>query len=140
MQSSFPDFALRQRIRLSVDGRLREVAPSPLVDVTRDDAVCVLTLRREEKLNALSTELERELKDALDRDEVRSSGCVVLTGSGRTFSAGADVTEFRGRRPEDIVAYYRETGDVYERVAPLPQPTLSATPGYCLAAGLELRA
>jgi hypothetical protein len=35
-----------------------------LVDVTRADALCVLTLRREEKLNALSTALERELGDA----------------------------------------------------------------------------
>ena len=128
----------RQRIGLPLDGRPHEVARIPLVDVTRDGAVCVLTLRREEKLNALSTALERELGDALAREEVRASGCVVLTGSGRAFSAGADVTELRGRRPEDVVAYYRETGDVYERVAALPQPTLSAISGYCLGAGLEL--
>jgi len=123
---------------LSVDARLLEVAQIPLVDVTRDGAVCVLTLRREEKLNALSTALERELAEALDGSDVRSSGCIVVPGSGRAFSAGADVTEFRGRRPEDVVAYYRETGDVYERVAALPQPTLSAISGYCLGAGLEL--
>jgi enoyl-CoA hydratase/carnithine racemase len=110
----------------------------PLVDVTRADAVCVLTLRREEKLNALSTALERELGDALVGDEVRSSACVVVTGAGRAFSAGADLTELRDRGPEDIAAYYRETGDVYERVAALPQPTLSAIAGYCLGGGLEL--
>jgi len=65
----------------------------PLVDVTRDGAICVLTLRREEKLNALSTALERELADGLAHDDVRSSACVVVTGSGRAFSAGADVGE-----------------------------------------------
>jgi enoyl-CoA hydratase/carnithine racemase len=116
----------------------RYVFRIPLVDVTRDGAICVLTLRREEKLNALSTELERELGGSLAHDEVRSSACVVVTGSGRAFSAGADVSELRDRSPEDIAAYYRETGDVYERVAALPQPTLSAISGYCLGGGLEL--
>jgi enoyl-CoA hydratase/carnithine racemase len=110
----------------------------PLVDVTRDGAICVLTLRREEKLNALSAALERDLGDSLASDEVRSSACIVVTGSGRAFSAGADVTELRGRSPEDVVAYYRETGNVYERIAALPQPTLSAIAGYCLGGGLEL--
>jgi enoyl-CoA hydratase/carnithine racemase len=40
--------------------------------------------------------------------------------------------------PGAILAYYRDTGDVYERVARLPQPTLSAISGYCLGGGLEL--
>ena len=109
-----------------------------LVDVTRDGAICVVTLRREDKLNALSTALERELGDALLGDEVRSSACVVVTGSGRAFSAGADLNELRDRSPEEIAAYYGDTGDVYERIAALPQPTLSAIAGYCLGGGLEL--
>jgi enoyl-CoA hydratase/carnithine racemase len=109
-----------------------------LVETRRDGALCVLTLRREEKLNALSGELERELGAALDADDVRSSACVVLTGAGRAFSAGADITELRERSPEAVVAYYRDTGGVYERVAALPQPTLSAIGGYCLGGGLEL--
>jgi enoyl-CoA hydratase/carnithine racemase len=109
-----------------------------LVATTRDGAVSIITLSREEKLNALSGELERELGAALDSEVVRSSACVVLTGAGRAFSAGADITEFRERTPEAVIAYYRETGGVYERVAALPQPTLSAIHGYCLGGGLEL--
>jgi enoyl-CoA hydratase/carnithine racemase len=109
-----------------------------LVDVTRDGTVCVITLRREDKLNALSIELERDLGVALESDEVRSSACVVIAGSERAFSAGADLNELRDRSPQDVVAYYRETGDVYERVATLPQPSFSAISGYCLGAGLEL--
>jgi enoyl-CoA hydratase/carnithine racemase len=109
-----------------------------LVETRRDGGVCVLTLRREEKLNALSAAVERELQEALAGDEVRSSFCVVLTGSGRAFSAGADLDELRDRTPEDVVAYYRETGDVYARFGALPQPTLAAISGYCLGGGLEL--
>ena len=101
-----------------------------LVATTRDGAVSIVTLSRDEKLNALSGELERDLGAALGSDDVRSSACVVLTGAGRAFSAGADITEFRERTPEAVIAYYRETGGVYERVAALPQPTLSAIHGY----------
>jgi enoyl-CoA hydratase/carnithine racemase len=109
-----------------------------LVETRRDGAVSIVTLSRDEKLNALSGELERDLGAALDSDDVRSSACVVLTGAGRAFSAGADITEFRERTPEAVIAYYRETGGVYERFAALPQPTLSAIHGYCLGGGLEL--
>ncbi len=109
-----------------------------LVATKRDGAVAIVTLSREEKLNALSGELERDLGAALDREDVRSSACVVLTGAGRAFSAGADITEFRERTPEAVIAYYRETGGVYERIAALPQLTLSAIHGYCLGGGLEL--
>jgi enoyl-CoA hydratase/carnithine racemase len=109
-----------------------------MIDVERDGHVCVLTLRREEKLNALSADLERALGDALDDEGVRTSRCVVLTGAGRAFSAGADIDEFRDRTPDAVAAYYRDTGNVYERVASLPQPTISAIAGYCLGGGLEL--
>ena len=109
-----------------------------LVEVSRDGVVCVVRLRREEKLNALSSALESDLKDVLASDELRTSACVVVTGGERAFSAGADVNELRDRTPEAVVDYYRETGDVYERVAALPQPTLSAISGYCLGGGLEL--
>jgi len=108
------------------------------VQVQREGAVCVLRLSRPEKLNAISTQVELALQEALSGDDVRGSSCVVFTGEGRAFSAGADITEFAERDAEAIVQYYRESGGVYEQVAALPQPTISAIHGYCLGAGLEL--
>ena len=108
------------------------------VAVRTHGRACVLELRRERKLNALSTALEEALGDALEHPEVKASACVVVTGGARAFSAGADVEELRGQDPASILAYYRETGDVYERVAGLPQPTIAAISGYCLGGGLEL--
>jgi enoyl-CoA hydratase/carnithine racemase len=82
--------------------------------------------------------MEEALAEALAHGEARDAGCVVLTGSGRAFSAGADVGELRARTPEAVFDYYAATGGVYEQLAALPPPTVSAIGGYCLGGGLEL--
>ena len=109
-----------------------------VVEVAREGEVAILRLNRPEKLNAISSEVERALHEALGSDDVGTSGAVVVAGEGRAFSAGADISEFEGRSPEDVLRYYRETGGVYEELAALPQPTIAAIHGYCLGGALEL--
>lgn len=111
---------------------------SELVAVERHGAACVLRLQRERKLNAISTEVEGALIAALGRPELKQAACVVITGSARAFSAGADLSEIGGNSPEAIDAYYRSTGEFAERIADLPQPTFSAISGWCLGGGFEL--
>ncbi|MEX0834207.1 MAG: enoyl-CoA hydratase/isomerase family protein [Actinomycetota bacterium] len=108
------------------------------VDVRTEGRACVITLKREEKLNALSTEVERQIAAALEGEEVRKTSVVVLTGSGKAFSAGADINEFLEATPGAILDYYKETGEVYETVARLPQPVIAAISGWCLGGGFEL--
>jgi enoyl-CoA hydratase/carnithine racemase len=110
----------------------------PLVTTRREGAACVLTLDRPDKLNALSTELERDLEAALQSDDVRTSRVVVVRGEGRAFCAGADLNQFGDRDLASILEYYRATGDVYEHVAALPQPSIAALHGWTLGGGLEL--
>ena len=65
-------------------------------------AVRVISMNRPDKLNALNTELLVALRDALaaaDQDD--SVRALVLTGEGRGFSAGADLSEFRGEQTAD---------------------------------------
>jgi enoyl-CoA hydratase/carnithine racemase len=79
------------------------VAREALVEVRVEGQSAVIVLRREHKLNALSTELERALAAALAQDDVRSSACVVFTGGERAFSAGADVGELRDLDPASVL-------------------------------------
>jgi enoyl-CoA hydratase/carnithine racemase len=108
-----------------------------LIGTRQEGYVTVLTLQRPEKLNALSSALEAELLAALAGDAVRESRCVVFVGAGKSFSAGADINEFTDADPTSIAAYYAATGDVYERIAALPMPTIAAIHGWCLGGGLE---
>jgi enoyl-CoA hydratase/carnithine racemase len=109
-----------------------------VLDVRVDGPAAVLGFLREEKLNAISTEVESAVHAALDSDHVRGARTVVFVGSEHAFSAGADLSEARDESLAGIEAYYRAAGSLYERLARLPQPTFAAISGWCLGGGLEL--
>ena len=75
---------------------------------TAADAVATLTLMRPDVLNAWNDTMEREIQHALRRcDQDDAVRCVVVTGAGRAFCAGADLTAGRDRfrdRPEELEA------------------------------------
>ncbi|HJV03866.1 MAG TPA: enoyl-CoA hydratase-related protein [Actinomycetota bacterium] len=109
-----------------------------------DGAVARITLNRPDKLNALTAVMSDELVDALGRVE-REDGlrAVLLTGAGRGFCAGQDLTEFdeayrKGERP-DIREHLTRT---YHRLIPamtgLPKPIVCAVNGVAAGAGVSL--
>jgi enoyl-CoA hydratase/carnithine racemase len=115
-----------------------ELVSGELIGVRQEGSVAHLTLQREDKLNAISNAVEGELLAAVTSEEVRNSRCVVFAGAGKAFSAGADINEFQDADAESIAAYYHATGDVYERIAALPMPTIGVIHGWCLGGALEL--
>jgi enoyl-CoA hydratase len=104
----------------------------------RHDAVLLLRLNRPQALNALSIELMAELAAALTeaeaQDEIRA---VVLTGSEKSFAAGADIREMAGLSFAD--AFTRDIYGPESRVlARFPKPLIAAVSGYCFGGGCEL--
>jgi len=122
----------------SVTGEDASARGTGRVTLRREGSVAVVTLERPDKLNALSSHIERSLAELLDGPELRSSDCVVITGGPKVFSAGADLSEMDALDVEAVFDYYRATGGVYEKVAALRQPSVSAISGYCLGGGFEL--
>jgi 2-(1,2-epoxy-1,2-dihydrophenyl)acetyl-CoA isomerase len=107
------------------------------VEVTRDGAVQTITLNRPDVLNAFNRALHASLRDALKdaRDpEVRA---VVLTGAGRGFSAGQDLTEFG--EAGDVGGALRATYHPNVlAIRALEKPVIAAVNGVCAGAGLSL--
>ena len=112
---------------------------APILVEKRDDHIAVVTLNRPEKLNALNAELRGLLQDTFDDladdDHVR---VVVVHGTGeKAFVAGADITEFHARSPEEQRDVYRQRR-IYEAVADFPKPVIAALHGFCIGGGSEL--
>ncbi|BAN90403.1 3-hydroxyacyl-CoA dehydrogenase/enoyl-CoA hydratase family protein [Aeropyrum camini] len=98
-----------------------------------------IVLNRPDKLNAISPKMITELSQALDEleenDDVR---VVILTGAGRAFSAGADVTAFAQVTPIDILRFSRKFQEVTLKIQFYTKPVIVAIKGYALGGGLEL--
>jgi 2-(1,2-epoxy-1,2-dihydrophenyl)acetyl-CoA isomerase len=108
------------------------------VETSRDGAVLTITLNRPDVLNALNTVVHKALgaalKDARDA-EVRA---VVLTGAGRGFCVGQDLTEFQ-EAAGDIAGRLRETYHPNVRaIRALEKPVIAAVNGAAAGAGLSL--
>jgi enoyl-CoA hydratase/carnithine racemase len=116
------------------------MADRNLVTLRVEDRVAILTLDRPEKLNALSSELFADLDSLLTRladdPDVR---VVVLTGAGRAFSAGADLSG-GGQASSSLATYdnYEKTSLRQLGLRAMPQVVVAAVNGYCLGRGMEL--
>ena len=111
----------------------------PEVEVTRDGAVQTITLNRPDVLNALDGETKRLLLDAVKQARDPEVRAVLLTGAGRGFCAGQDLTEF-GEAPDIGAALRAGYHPVALGIRALEKPVLAAVNGAAAGAGLSLAA
>jgi enoyl-CoA hydratase len=107
------------------------------------ESVAILTFERPAKLNALNYELVDSIVQALDQIEVEDQiRAVVLTGSGRAFSAGADIHEFSEdvKRGVQIVhrKFVRRGQNMTKRIENFSKPVIAAVNGLAYGGGCEI--
>lgn len=142
MQDSDPDTITKLESALKSLPQTYVIRSSEAVTLTVDQNIATLTLNRSTAMNALSNEvmtcLERHLKTLADLPDLR---VVVLTGSGRAFSAGGDLIEFEEALLTDkktLLNYLRYNQGILQLVEDLPVPVIAAINGFAVAGGLEL--
>lgn len=103
-----------------------------------DGGYAIVTLNRPDELNAFNAQLMDELTHALDAlDAAPEVRCVVITGAGRAFAAGADIKEMQSK---DFPGTYLEdfiTAN-WERTSRMRTPVIAAVNGFALGGGCEL--
>jgi enoyl-CoA hydratase len=106
--------------------------------VEKRGAVTLVTLNRPEALNALNSEVLKELTEVFgDYDSDASQRCLVLTGSGeKAFAAGADIKEMQPQGFADM--YSSDFFAGWERITSTRKPWIAAVAGYALGGGCEV--
>jgi enoyl-CoA hydratase/3-hydroxyacyl-CoA dehydrogenase len=107
--------------------------------VRKEKPIAWIILNRPEKLNAINPKMLEELSRALDElEEDPDIRVVIVKGSGRAFSAGADVTAFAGINPILAVKASRKFQELTLKMQFYTKPVIAAIHGYALGGGLEL--
>ena len=109
------------------------------IQLEKEGQVAILTIDRPKALNALNSEVLKELEsviDGIDTNEVRA---LIITGAGeKSFVAGADIGEMSKLTKAEGEAFGKTGNDVFRKIETLPIPVIAAVNGFALGGGNEL--
>jgi enoyl-CoA hydratase len=125
---------------------IQALTPDPTVSMSAEsvavavvDGVATITLNRPDKLNALDSamldELDNAIGDLVSREEV---GGAILTGAGRAFVAGADISALAQLTPVDAQQFALRGQELFTRIERCGKPIIAAVNGFALGGGCEL--
>jgi enoyl-CoA hydratase len=107
------------------------------IQIERHGRVALVRLNRPQVLNALDSEVMRQVVTALEAlDGNPEVGCFVITGSERAFAAGADIKELASKSYMDM--FHEDFFAPWDKFTALRTPKIAAVSGYALGGGCEL--
>ncbi|STO31590.1 Probable enoyl-CoA hydratase echA8 [Fusobacterium necrogenes] len=99
----------------------------------------VITINRPKALNALNSEVLKELDATLNGVDLENTRALVLTGAGdKSFVAGADIGEMSTLTKAEGEAFGKIGNDVFRKIETFPIPVIAAVNGFALGGGCEI--
>ena len=110
------------------------------LDTQKLEKTLLITIDRQEKLNALNSNILDELRNVFNNcREDNQVRCVVIAGAGdKSFVAGADIKEMSTFNVSDATLYSEKGLNLFNNIESFPKPVIAAIDGYTLGGGLEL--
>jgi enoyl-CoA hydratase len=103
------------------------------------DRIATITVSRPDKLNALDRGTLTALGEAIDRARAATDvGGIIVTGAGRAFVAGADISQFPTLTERQAREFALHGQTVFRRFESSPKPVIAAVNGFALGGGCEL--
>jgi enoyl-CoA hydratase len=115
------------------------MADGRFVRLEHEGAVSTLTVDRPDRLNALDSEVLGQLRDALEEVAGHAATrCLIVTGAGKAFVAGADIAAMREMSPEQAREFSQAGHRTFDMIEALAFPAIAAVNGFALGGGCEL--
>jgi len=108
-----------------------------MIELDIDGFIAVMKLNNP-PVNAICSELLDELDKKLDELGEGEVRCLILTGEGKHFAAGADIKEMKDMSPPEAEKFSKKGQGVFQRIRELPMPSVAAVSGFALGGGMEL--
>lgn len=106
-------------------------------DNTRE-GISILTISSPETLNALNSTILGELRAFIDAVDLSSTRVLIITGEGKSFVAGADISQMSSFNETQAMNFAVQGSQVFKKIEELDIPVIAAINGFALGGGCEL--
>ncbi|MFW6176262.1 MAG: enoyl-CoA hydratase/isomerase family protein [Thermoplasmatota archaeon] len=108
-----------------------------MIDIEEEDKVVKLTLNNP-PVNAICTKLLDELDEKLESLKDSNHRVIIITGEGKSFVAGADISEMKDMNPSEAENFSNKGHRIFSKLENFPKPVIAAVNGFALGGGLEI--